>query len=75
MSTCGDLRSKLVYHALKTDHMPNFEMVSVLASGVNLYESKIFLDSVYTKFQPAPLNEAMTVPSKCTIFYVFLSYF
>ena len=65
----SDLRSKLVYHALETNHVSNFEMVKVLASGVSLYESRIFLEGVYTKLQPAPLNEAMTIPSEYTILY------
>ena len=49
--------------------MPNFEIVKVLASGVNLYELRIFLEGVYTKLQPAPLNEAMTVSSEYNILY------
>ena len=63
------LRSNLVYHALETDHVPNFAMVKELASGVSLHESRIFLEGVYTKLQPAPLNEAVTVPSEYTILY------
>ena len=49
--------------------MPNIEMVKVLTSGVNLYELRIFLEGIYTKLQPAPLNEAMTVPSEYNILY------
>ena len=60
----GDLRSKLVNHALETDHVPDFEMVKVLASGVSLYESRIFLEGIYTKLQLAPLNDAITIPSE-----------
>ena len=32
----GDIKSKLVCHALETDHVRNFEKVKVLASGVNI---------------------------------------
>ena len=66
----GSLWSKLVYHALETDHVPNFELAKVLASGVSLYELRTFLKEVYTKLQPAPLNEAMTVPAEYTIFFI-----
>ena len=69
MFKSGDLRSKLVYHALETDHVPNFETVKELASGVNLYKSRIFLEGIYTKLQLAPLNEAVTIPSVYTVFY------
>ena len=44
------------------NQVTNFEMVKLFASGVNLYESRIFLEGIYTKLQPASLNEAMTVP-------------
>ena len=65
----GGLKSKVIYHTLKTDHVPNFEVVKVLASEVNLYESRVYLEGDYIKLQPAPLNEAMTVPSEYTILY------
>ena len=65
----GDIKSKLVFHALETDHVPNFDKVKVLASGVNIYHSRMFLEGVFTKLQPAPLNEARTMPSEYTIFY------
>ena len=31
----GDLRSKLVYHALETDHVPNFEWLKYLHPELN----------------------------------------
>ena len=31
----GDIRSKLVHYAVETDQMPNFEVTTALASGVN----------------------------------------
>ena len=65
----GDWRSKLVHHELETDHLPNFEMTNVLASGVNQYESRVLLEGIYTKLQPIPLNEAMTFPTEYTIRY------
>ena len=65
----GDLRYKLIYHALETDQMPNFEMVKVLTSGVSLYESRVFLEGVYTELQPAFLSEAMTISSEYIILY------
>ena len=37
----GDIKSKLVCHALETGHVPNFDKVKVLASGVNIYDSKM----------------------------------
>ena len=65
----GDLKSKFLCHALETDHLPHFEMVEVVASGVNFYKSRIFLEGVYTKLQPALLNEERTVSSEYSIFY------
>ena len=62
-------RSKLVHHVLETEHVHNFEMTKVLATGVNRYESRVFLEGIFTKLQPAPLNEAMTLSSEYSIFY------
>ena len=65
----GDVKCKLVCHALETNHAPNFDKVKILASGINIYDSRMFLEDVFTKLQPAPLNEARTVPFEYTIFY------
>ena len=65
----GNLRSKLVHHVLETDHVPDFEMMKVLASAVNRYESRVLLESIYTKLQPAPSNEAMTIPSEYSVLH------
>ena len=64
----GDVKSNLVCHALETHHVPNFNKVKVLASGLNIYDSRMFRGS-FPKLQPAPLNEARTVPFEYTIFY------
>ena len=65
----GDMRSKLVHHALETDHVPNFGKTTVLAAGIKNYESRVLLEGIFTKLQPAPLNEAMTWPSEYSILY------
>ena len=49
--------------------MTNFGKVKVLASGVNIYDSRKILEGVFTKLQPAALNKARTVPSEYTIFH------
>ena len=63
----GDLRSKLVHYALEIDHMPYFEMMKVLASSVD--ESRMLLEGIFTKLQPALLNEAITLPLEYSILY------
>ena len=65
----GDIRSKLVNHALETDHVPDFGMATVLAAGINSYESRLLLEAIFTKLQPAPLNEAMTLPSEYSLLF------
>ena len=44
-------------------------MATVLAAGVNNYESRLLLEGIFTKLQPAPLNEVMTLPSEYSILY------
>ena len=49
--------------------MPNFDNVKVLASGVNVYDSRMILEDVFTTMQLAPLNEARMVPTEYIIPY------
>ena len=49
--------------------MPNFDKVKALVSGVNIYDSRMFVEDVFIKLLSPPLNEARTVPFEYAIFY------
>ena len=45
----GDVKPEFVCHALEIDDVPNFNKVKVLASSVNIYDPRMFLEGVFTK--------------------------
>ena len=49
--------------------MPDFGMATVLAAGVNSYDPRLLLKAIFTKLKPAPLNEAMTLPSEYSLLF------
>lgn len=59
--------SKLVLHALDTDHPPDFSNVKILSTGASNYHSRIFLEGWFTRQHRHAINDASAIPSEYSI--------
>ena len=69
----GELKSKIVIHAIETDHRADFDHLKVLISNINKFNSRIFLKGKlkrqrHTSTQSAPITSACAIPLENAIF-------
>lgn len=59
--------SKIVVHAIQTDHFPDFEMTSIIKANCNIYKSSIFLEAWFIRLSKFQLNEISSDLAKYAI--------
>lgn len=64
----GDLKFKLIYHAVEKEYISDINHFSNLVSNVtNLHQSLLF-GAWHTRVQSPPMNKVASVPDKCKFF-------